>query len=94
MGHPDRDAAGEAVLVIPADAPVGTSGRYATVPGCLEPERWAELERVRFRVSHPLGEWRARLQGGGIFAGRAGDPRLEHDIRLLESLLRERERLS
>jgi hypothetical protein len=90
----ERDAAGEAVLVIPDGAAIGTPGRYAMVFAYLDPERWAELDGVRFRVSHPLGEWRARRQGTGVVPGRVPEPKLAHDLRLLESVIPERDRLS
>ncbi|MBE2215688.1 MAG: hypothetical protein IAE82_17580 [Opitutaceae bacterium] len=90
----ERDATGEAVLVIPEGAAIGTPGRHATVPGYLDPARWAQLEGVRFRVSHPVGEWQARRQGSGVIAGRARDPKLDHDLRVLETVIPERERLS
>lgn len=90
----ERDAAGGAVLVIPEGAAIGTPGRYAMVPGYLDPERWAELDGVRFRVSHPLGEWRARQQGTGVIPGRMPDPKLAHDLSLLETLIPECDRLS
>ena len=90
----ERVADGEAEVVIREGDPIGTPGRHPTVRGYLDPTRWAELDGLRFRVSHPLGEWRARRQGSGVIAGRAPDPKLEHDRRLLEALIPESERLS
>src|SRR5262249_37024955 len=59
------------VLVIsPGDA-VGIPGRYPLVPGYLDPDRYAELEGVRFRVCSPAGEWLARAGGLEVVAGRA-----------------------
>lgn len=82
----ERTASGEAELVIRPGDPVGVPGRYVMYPGYLDPERWAVLEDVRFRVGHPLGEWLARLPGPGVIAGRPRDPKLDHDLRLLETL--------
>lgn len=88
----ERDRDGEAVVVVEALAPVGRPGRYATVPGYLDPSRWGELDGVRFRVSHPLGEWAARVHASRIVPGRAPHPKLEHDRRILEQFVPEAQR--
>lgn len=83
----ERTAEGEAEVVVrPGDA-VGEVGRHATVSGYLDPGRWAELDGLRFRVSHPLGELRARMEGSRVIAGRVPEPKIEHDRRLLEALV-------
>lgn len=87
-----RDASGGAVLEIRRGESIGIPGRYPMKHGYLDTDRWAELEGVRFRVSHPLGEWRARMMGSGVVASRAPSPKLEHDRRLLETLTSEAER--
>ncbi len=82
-----RNAQGEAEVVIQAGDAVGTTGPHPMVPGYLDPGRWAKIGDVRFRVSHPLGELRARLEGSRVIAGRPPDPKIDHDRRLLEDLL-------
>jgi len=76
-----------AVLVIAPDAPVGVPGRYPMPAGYLDPERYATLDGVRFRVCSPSGEWLARTNARQVIAGRQRDPKLEHDRLLLERLL-------
>jgi Aminoglycoside-2''-adenylyltransferase len=83
----EQEADGRAVLVIRDDDPVGVPGRYPMVPGYLDPARFAELDGFRFRVGSPQGEWLARTQGSGVVAGRRPGPKVEHDRRLLETIL-------
>jgi len=78
---------GGAELVIREGDSVGLPGRYATVPGYLDPARFGQLEGVPFRVCSAPGEWLARSRGSGVVAGRKPDPKLEHDRRLLERLI-------
>ena len=56
-------------------------------PGYLDPDRYATLEGVTFRVCSPAGEWLARAGGTQVVAGRPSDPKIEHDRLLLEGLL-------
>ena len=76
-----------AVLVIAPDAPVGAPGRYPMLAGYLDPERYATLDGVRFRVCNPSAEWLARANAHQVIAGRQPDPKIEHDRLLLERLL-------
>ncbi len=82
-------AGGVVELVIRAGDPVGTPGRYPMPAAYLDPERYAELNALRFRICSPAGEWLARSRGSGVVAGREPDPKHAHDRRLLESWLRE-----
>jgi hypothetical protein len=75
------------VLVIRPEDAVGVPGRYEMLPGYLDPDRYATLDGVTFRVCSPAGEWLARARGSEVVAGRQRDPKVEHDRLLLESLL-------
>ena len=80
------------VLAIPAEDVVGAPGRVQTLPGYLDPDRFAELDGVRFRVCSPAGEWLARMRGSALVAGRViTEPKVQHDLRLLEGLLTDAE---
>jgi len=83
----ERTQDDSAVLVIAPDAPVGVPGRYPLPAGYLDPERYATLGGVRFRVCSPSGEWLARANARQVVAGRQSDPKIEHDRLLLERLL-------
>lgn len=83
----ERGADSSGVLVIPDGDPAGIPGRYPMPAGYLDPERYATLDGVRFRVCSPLGEWLARASASQVVAGRAPDPKIDHDRRLLEGLL-------
>jgi hypothetical protein len=65
----------------------GVPGIHPTVPGYLDIDRFATLEGVRFRVSSPAGEWLARANRLDVIGGRPREPKLEHDQRLLETLI-------
>ena len=81
------------VLLIPTgDVHGGHPGRYALPADYLDPDRSAELDGVRFRVCSPEGEWLARIRGGDLVPGRSLEPKLEHDLRLLEALVPESRR--
>jgi Aminoglycoside-2''-adenylyltransferase len=76
------------VLVVPEDDPAGgRAGRYPFVAGYLDPRRFRVLDGVRARVCSPEGEWLNRVTGGDLVPGRGSDPKIRHDVRLLESLL-------
>lgn len=79
------------VVVIQPGEAAGTPGRYPTLPGYLDPNRYATLEGVTFRVCSPAGEWLARTTGLEVIEGRPLDPKLQHDRRLLEEMLTEAE---
>ena len=79
------------VLVITPEDSVGVPGRYATLAGYLDPNRYATLDGVIFRVCSPAGEWLGRLQGTEIVSGRSLEPKIEHDRALLESILSQEE---
>lgn len=83
----ERAPDGSAVLVIEPDAPVGVPGRYPASPGYLDPERYATLGGVRFRVCSASSEWLARTSAQQVVAGRQSEPKIEHDRLLLEDLL-------
>lgn len=74
-------------LVIEAQDATGTPGRYPLLPGYLDPDRFATLNGVSFRVCSPAGEWLARAPGHAVIDGRPPDPKIEHDRLLLEALL-------
>ena len=81
------------VLVIPSgDAHGGRPGRYPLPPDYLDPDRKAELGGVGFRVCSPEGEWLARIRGAGLVPGRSVEPKIEHDLKLLEELVPEQRR--
>jgi Aminoglycoside-2''-adenylyltransferase len=83
----ERTEDGSAVLVIAPDTAVGIPGRYPMLAGYLDPDRYATLDGVRFRVCSPSGEWLARTNAREVFAGRQPEPKIEHDRLLLERLL-------
>ena len=58
----NRAEDGSAELRIPPDASVGIPGRYPLWPGYLDPERFATLDGVSFRVGSPAGEWLGRAE--------------------------------
>ncbi len=85
----EQDVAGETALLIREHDPIGVPGQYPMVAGYLDPDRFAILEGVRFRVCSPVGEWLGRSLGSSVVAGRNLVPKLAHDQRLLESIMPE-----
>ncbi len=83
----EQTAAGLIQLVIRDGDPVGIPGRYPLVGGYLNANRFATLDGVSFRVCSPEGEWLARAKGLDVVGGRPRAPKLEHDRRLLETLI-------
>jgi hypothetical protein len=81
----DRADDGSAELHIPSDASVGISGRYPLWPGYLDLKRFATLDGVSFRVGSPAGEWFGRA--AAVIAGRSREPKIDHDLALLEPLI-------
>ncbi|MBX3751081.1 MAG: hypothetical protein KF897_13425 [Opitutaceae bacterium] len=81
----DRAEDGSAELYIPSDASVGIPGRYPLWPGYLDIERIATLDGVSFRVGSPAGEWLGREKT--VVAGRAREPKIDHDLALLEAII-------
>ena len=81
----DRAEDGSAELRIPADAPVGIPGRYPLMPGYLDPERFATLGGISFRVGSPEGEWLGRAEA--VVVGRSREPKVDHDLALLETII-------
>jgi quercetin dioxygenase-like cupin family protein len=76
------------VLVVPAADPAhGRARRYPFVAGYLDPDRYRELDGVRFRTCSAEGEWLNRVVDVGLVPGRRPQPKLHHDLRLLQSLL-------
>jgi hypothetical protein len=81
------------VVVIPSsDAHGGRPGRYPLLPDYLDPDRKAELDGVRFRVCSPEGEWLARIRGVELVPGRSLEPKIQHDLKLLDGLVPESRR--
>jgi Aminoglycoside-2''-adenylyltransferase len=81
------------VLVVPADNPRrGRARRYRFLAGYLDPGRYRELDRVGFRTCSAEGEWLNRLVDAELVAGRKPEPKLQHDVRLLQSLIPEARR--
>lgn len=83
----ERDRNGIPTLYIRPNDPVGVPGVYPLLPDQLDPERFAELDGVRFRVSSPAGEWLARADTTDVVGERPHVPKLDHDRRLLETLI-------
>lgn len=83
----ERDAGGAPVLHIRPGDPAGVPGIYPLLPDHLDPNRFAELDGVHFRVASPEGEWLARANGVDVVDGRQREPKLDHDLRLLETLI-------
>jgi hypothetical protein len=83
----ERTEPNTGTLVIEPGASVGIPGRYPLLAGYLDPTRYATLDGVRFLVGSPAGEWLARARSDDLIAGRARDPKIDHDRRLLEDLL-------
>jgi hypothetical protein len=87
----ERSAGGTAVLHIHAGDAVGVPGRYPILPDYLDPNRFATLDGEKFRVCSPAGEWLARANGIDVVGERVREPKLEHDRRLLETVIPEEE---
>jgi Aminoglycoside-2''-adenylyltransferase len=78
------------VLVVPADDPRrGRARRYRFLAGYLDPRRYRELDGVRFRVCSAEGEWLNRLVDADLVPGRQPEPKLQHDVQLLQWLIPE-----
>lgn len=89
--EPARPSTG--VLVVCPGHPLGAvPGRYEMVPRDLDPNRWLTLDGTSFRVCSAVGEWVWRFNGMRFIPERASDPKIDHDISLLESLLSQDER--
>lgn len=81
----DRTKEGLTELHIPSGSPVGIPGRYPLWPGYMDLERFGLLDDVSFRVCSPEGEWLARAKT--VVAGRTREPKIDHDLALLETLI-------
>ncbi|MEO6994809.1 MAG: hypothetical protein ABI273_14465 [Lacunisphaera sp.] len=81
----DRSEDGSTELRIPPDASVGIPGRYPLWPDYLNPERFASLDGVSFRVGSPAGEWLGRAKM--VVDGRPRETKIDHDLALLEALI-------
>lgn len=78
------------VLVVPVGDPTqGRARQYRFLAGYLDPGRYRELDGVRFRVCSAEGEWLNRLVDAGLVPGRRPEPKLHHDVQLLQSLISE-----
>jgi hypothetical protein len=81
------------VLVVPVGDPThGQARRYRFIPGYLDPYRYRELDGMRFRTCSAEGEWLNRLVDTDLAPGRKSEPKLQHDVRLLQSLIPESRR--
>jgi hypothetical protein len=81
------------VLVIPNDDSAGgRAGRYPLLPDSLDPDRFAILAGVRFRVCSAESEWLSRVTSEDLVPGRIMEPKIRHDLELLESLVPEARR--
>jgi hypothetical protein len=81
------------VLVIPQNDPTsGRAGRYPLLPESLDPLRFAVLDGVRFRVCSAESEWWSRIISGNLVPGRSMEPKIRHDLDLLEQLVPESRR--
>jgi hypothetical protein len=78
------------VLVVPVGDPTqGQTRSYRFIAGYLDPRRYRELDGVRFRTCSAEGEWLNRLVDADLVPGRKPEPKLQHDVRLLQSLIPE-----
>lgn len=78
------------VLVVPVGDPKqGQTRRYRFLAGYLDPHRYRELDGVRFRTCSAEGEWLNRLVDAEFVPGRKPEPKLQHDVGLLQSLIPE-----
>jgi len=87
----ERKADGTAAFHIHEGDAIGTPGLYPTLPDYLDPNRFAILEGVKFRVCSPAGEWLARANGLDVVGKRDQEPKLAHDQQILETLLSQKE---
>jgi hypothetical protein len=78
------------VLVVPAtDSAHGPARHYPLVAEYLDPHRYRELDGVRFRTCSAEGEWLNRLVSDELVPGRRPEPKLRHDLALLQPLIHE-----
>ncbi len=76
------------ILVITADNPAGApAGRYGLIPDALDPARVATLDGVAFRVCSAASEWWSRHSSATLIPGRTLEPKIAHDLALLETLV-------
>jgi hypothetical protein len=81
------------VLVVPAADPThGRARRFPFIAGYLDPRRYRELDGVRFRTCSAEGEWLNRLVSADLVPGRKPEPKLQHDVQLLQWLIPESRR--
>ena len=83
----ERGTEDSGIVVIRPEDSVGVPGSYATLPGYLDPNRRATLDGVTFRVCSPSGEWLARANQNQFIPNRQPDPKLPHDLLLLETII-------
>ena len=74
------------VLVVPG-RPGGQPRRLDLLPGYLDPDRWVEVAGIRHRVCSPEGEWWNRRHSQDLVPGRRAEPKVAHDLALLEELV-------
>jgi Aminoglycoside-2''-adenylyltransferase len=75
-------------LVVPAADPTHERARrYPFVARYLDRHRYCELDGVRFRTCSAEGEWLNRMVNVELVKGRKPEPKLHHDVQLLQSLI-------
>lgn len=75
------------LVIAPGDPAGATPGRYQLPPRTLDPARRASLEGISFCICSAEYEWWARLRSATLVPGRRLEPKIEHDLRLLEPLV-------
>ncbi len=75
------------LAIAPGDPAGATPGRYPLPPGTLDPARRASLDGMSFCICSAEYERWARLRSTTLVPGRRLEPKIEHDLRLLEPLL-------
>lgn len=75
------------LVIAPDDRAGARPGRYPLLPYALAPERRACLEGITFRICSAEYEWWARTRSATLVPGRTLEPKIAHDLGLLETLV-------
>ena len=75
------------LVIAPDDRAGARPGRYPMLPYALAPERRACLEGITFRICSAEYEWWARTCSAALVPGRTLEPKIAHDLGLLETLV-------
>ncbi len=75
------------LVIAPNDRAGARPGRYPLLPYALAPERRACMEGITFRVCSAEYEWWARHRSAALVPGRTLEPKIAHDLGLLETLV-------